>query len=824
MKNVMLLMGLFASAFAYAQTPFTYYFGETGSLNFIRDFTRQDDGHYLFHAYGNYAGQTDFDLANYQLNLVTGELDSTIVVQPANQTLLAAEEVSNGGAAVASRINVADGFFADVMVQYLDANGEETDRIIFGGEFSDSPVRTAIDEQQNFFVTYQQSTSGFPYLSDYRVRMIDAAHETAYDVLLDLPEGAVFDLEALGNGEVIVVADNNTPTHINQVEIIKLGSDGSTLWRTSLNTDDGVVGVFQSFSAGDELYLYDYLFDQIITLNLSDGSVLNNISSSSSVSANSSSLIVKYDDAIWILGRTTIYQMRNLSGSEYEVIASYPKEGSLLQSAKFRQEGVWEYMSVIGELVSMDLNSGEQTVLANLNRPLSLPVREETVNVQMVEGQLYAGIRRGGNGGLFFIVNTLDLNGELLNSITVEENQGGIVYSMLALPNGGVASLSIIEDGFFIFGLRLDIYDESGNLTSQTNVIDFEDQIISSLAMIWLPSGKLGINVNNEPYGGGEVNLTYEVDIETAEVTLRQTLELPEKPDNFSSLATNAVGFVNTRFSNDNNTATVRKLSLDDGLVWETELNLLTGDNVDDYGTSSYPLVANPVTETALLGINLQERGQAPVYFVHVLDGATGTEEGSFTSVNTQISARVNFLNEEQIVLIGCSRNPNIESEEDRFLFNYEVYDLSGNLITQTTSDLPHLLTINGIDVLENGFLLVYGEIIEDADANAMVILVNEEGEIMTTNLSDILQVWGKLTIGPNPSNDLLHIQLENDFLGEVAINVYTIGGRLLGEWTTEKAFQQMTWETSLDELPAGSYWVQVKSPAGQMTAGWVKQ
>lgn len=102
-------------------------------------------------------------------------------------------------------------------------------------------------------------------------------------------------------------------------------------------------------------------------------------------------------------------------------------------------------------------------------------------------------------------------------------------------------------------------------------------------------------------------------------------------------------------------------------------------------------------------------------------------------------------------------------------------------------------------------------------------MVINEAGEI-TEVISNSLSLWGKLTIGPNPSRDLLRIQLENDYQGEVAINAYTTEGRLIGNWKADKLSDQMIWEASLADLPAGSYWVQVKSPEGQVTAAWVKQ
>jgi hypothetical protein len=100
---------------------------------------------------------------------------------------------------------------------------------------------------------------------------------------------------------------------------------------------------------------------------------------------------------------------------------------------------------------------------------------------------------------------------------------------------------------------------------------------------------------------------------------------------------------------------------------------------------------------------------------------------------------------------------------------------------------------------------------------------LDDKGQL-TSTFPELQPAWGQLAIGPNPSRDLLRIQLENDYQGEVAINAYTTEGRLIGNWKADKLSDQMTWETSLADLPAGSYWVQVKSSEGQVTAGWVKQ
>lgn len=819
MKNVLLFTGLFISAFAYAQTPFTYYFGETGRVNYLRDFTRSGDGNYLLHAYGNYDGQKDVDVLSYQVSSLSGVVDSLITLLPGTQSLYSVEEDGNGGAITCGYSYTPLKADRDITINYLDATGTTTSSLTFGTDFYETPLLTGIDEQQNYFISYERGTTKYTRYYSNRIRRINAAAETVYDISLDLYDITTVALVPLGNGELILVGSNNTS--FNQAKVFKLAADGTILWQRELNSSDDGIGLISSgFLDGEELYLIDYLTNRIISLDVENGELLTNLVFPSEVRVTFLFPFVKYQGDFWVFSRSDIYQL-TLGDVAYELVGTYPIDAGVIRKARFYEEGVWEYVDQEGLLGRFDIATTSFSTLGNIEIVPRNPIREETSNVKLIGDKILTGVTKTDNGFFTGIANEFSVSGDIQASISSETLGDILGSSSLVLENGGLALVSVPrnEDGFS--ALMLDIYDASGEFSNQFSLLELADQFIYNPSVVALPANKIAIYatyINFDTFE--ERGLLFEIDLANPDVSPFQILDFDNRFYQLFSLQDGTVGLLFSDFPG--NSVILRKLSFENGLIWEVEKSFPELEDLRDYSSRRNKIVAVPGTEDVLLGINIQDGGDPPVYNLEFF-GPTGENTGSFTSINTHLSASTDFLSESELIVVGCDWNTESTGEDDLYQLNYEVYDLSGSLISEVNTPLMYQISITNVEVLDNGFIAVYGRVFQDFDTDALLIIMNEAGDIMT-GLADIIPVWGELTIGPNPSSDLLRVQLENDFQGEVAINVYTMGGRLLGEWTTEKAFPQMTWETSLAELPAGSYWVQVKSPAGQVTAGWVKQ
>lgn len=133
-------------------------------------------------------------------------------------------------------------------------------------------------------------------------------------------------------------------------------------------------------------------------------------------------------------------------------------------------------------------------------------------------------------------------------------------------------------------------------------------------------------------------------------------------------------------------------------MVWETTTTFPDLQEVRSYSSSHIALSDAPSGEV-LTGSNLQAGSQVPVYYLKLFD-ALGENVTNFTSVNTQLSAFAHFLNDEQIIVIGCGLNSASTGPDDLCLLNYEIYDLSGNLVTEITNTLPYEISLSGIENL----------------------------------------------------------------------------------------------------------------------------
>lgn len=302
-------------------------------------------------------------------------------------------EDGSGGAVICADARQPDQTTQDILLQYVDEDGNETDARYFGSEFEDDIRVAAMDEQQNVFVAYRQAASLYPRSASMRLLSVDADKELADDVAIEIENGGFLDLIPLGNGEVVVIAYANIAGQ-NRSEVIKVATDGSIAWQKQFtNAEDGVQYLTAGLYHEGLLYLADYIGYKFITLDVANGNLSGALTFPDTVLFNVFSPFVIYQDALWILSTASVSQLiENSSG--YELANSYEVDEDRIENARLRATGQWEYLNNDGQLKSFDLTTAQFSTLAEVEFTEFVPISEKTCNVILEEGELITGVRR----------------------------------------------------------------------------------------------------------------------------------------------------------------------------------------------------------------------------------------------------------------------------------------------------------------------------------------------------------------------------------------------------------------------------------------------
>jgi len=733
MKNVLLLLGLLSSIVSVAQTPFVSSFGERGAVDYLVDFTRSVDGNYLLHAYGNSEETTTLAIRTYQLSVGNGLTDSLKMLLPGSQSLRSVEEDGRGGAITCGHTYNPQKADRDILINYLDATGKTIRSLTFGTEMDEGPRQTGIDEQRNYFIAYFQGTTKYARYSLNRIRSFNEEGEMVYDIDLELPEGLVYDLVPLGDGELVVIGTNKTSATTHEVAIIKLAADGTVLWRKGLSYPD-VSSISRGFLEGEVLYLIDYTTQKIISLDIQNGETLTDLAFPREVRGDFLFPFAKYQDDFWIMSRKNIYQLA-IKKYGYKLVGTYPLEKAIISSARFYPEGTLEYLDNSGTLVRFDLATTRFTTLVKGSHVIPQTIQEEVVDVNLVKDKIITGIKKATGGFSTGIIQQFSLDGELQGSVTKEAQQDLMRNSSLViLEDGGFASARAVVDDSYLSELRLEVYDAKGELKQHFSLLEKAAQVIDDPQVVVLPGNKMAVYGHFKNFKERtEGHFLGEVDLANPNLRRTQVFDFEGRDQQLFGLQDGTVGLLSPLSDNH---LTVRKISFDNGLVWETTKSFpeLEAPKMFDIGFSraKNKLVAAPGSENVLLGINIQSGDDPPVYHLAFF-GADGGNTGSFTSKNTHLSAGTDFLNENQIVVVGCDWNAQATGKGDLYQLNYEVYDLSGKLVKEVKRPVAYQIAITNVEVLDNGFVAAYGAIYKEKnmDSDAILLVINQAGDIV---------------------------------------------------------------------------------------------
>jgi outer membrane protein assembly factor BamB len=122
----------------------------------------------------------------------------------------------------------------------------------------------------------------------------------------------------------------------------------------------------------------------------------------------------------------------------------------------------------------------------------------------------------------------------------------------------------------------------------------------------------------------------------------------------------------------------------------------------------------------------------------------------------------------------------------------------------------------NDATPLSDGSLAIAGI---EKPTNSNDLLVAKTLGLPTVSTTDFLAENGYFSVAPNPlgKSDFLKIELENDFLGLLKIEIWTLDGRLVSGFEKEKTAQKQVFE--IENMPAeNSFWVRVSDRKASVT------
>ena len=822
MKHALLYLGLLASLTAVAQTPFTQYFGERGLRSFLRDYTINADNTYSFHGYGNFEGVPDADQITFQVNEQTGNLDSTVQVVPRNQLLFSADEDGTGGAIVALQITAQDAIDQAVQIQFLDNDGTVTNSLNIENEFSTTIVTTEVAEDGSYYLVYTVLVAEYSANRTMHMVKVNPNQSIDYDVDIDLNNGFIYDIVPLPGGSAAVLGFDGEANDI----VVAFGANGEENWRQFFDfSNDNVLILGSGVLYEGNLLVCDLLFDQMLVLDPATGETIANLEILDAPDVFFSNEILADDGRLWIVGRSTLYEM--VLDLELELFSSemnYPIENRSAARARLRAPGVVEIMNRSGHLQQFNANTGLVTTLEDINYPTnnfgiqaagaSLVAENDTYRVSVSNSIETAFIYQFAEDGTPISSTPLSLMNDDIGIMIIN-----------ALPNGETGILFDANnpvDGTET--ILFQTFNEAGELLEEQTVLPPSNQnsgeyflkpLSQNLVAGHVELGNANPNVDGDyiffidPSGENEI-VTYL--FEDWVTSIRQ----------IAPLATDAIGLVSSSNLTEGVSVTLRNISLSGGLEWESDFLFEGLDSRSYNGSENLSWIAPGLEGVgSIFGINILSGDGPPVYHISIL-GEFGNPAAEFTAANTYISAALYLDAEDILTLVGCSRNPDRTGDDDRYLLRYETYDLAGNLLTEVSHPVPFDLRINELkEVPGSSSLMATGLAGRYFDTDAFLAVFSPEGQI--TNLSFLQPEWAEMNISPNPSPGPFQINLENEFTGELNIAIFNTQGQQVRQWSTAKATNEWQWNADLSELPSGSYFIRIASPEGQVMGQWNK-
>lgn len=821
MKHLLLLLSLLGSLYSFTQPiPFLQFYGERGTTNFPKDFTTTPEGNYRVYSNGNYEFSDNYDQLIYEFNTTTGALDSTIINAERNQNVLSAEEDGAGGAIVALYTTAPARYFRDLALQSRDASGTLTGEFTLSSPFNVSFLESTVDEDINHYTAYAQAVSDYPNNYTIRLLKVDSDLDIVYDIDLEMNGGDVYDILPLPNGEVIVIGQEREGDNPALRKTIRLAEDGTISW--TINPDASLV--FDGLVYGNDLWLYAPFTQEVTVVDLESGQITNTLDVIGFNSFSISLEILEQGGRFWFVGSSEMAEMElDLNQGVLSATSTYPIETNpILRRARVRDNGQIEILSFTGHLQRVDTNTGEvstikQFALPAVNAFLSentptayYDLDNDQYTVSAIHNQGVVSTHLLANDGSFLAAAHLEFDDpsfKEIHPVALAEGQTGLL-----VVNRN--TLNTHES------LSFHTYDIQGNLITEEVLELAEDRPINILASSYFDDEAVAFSAFVfDPILGVDRLHTYKIGLDgETQSTITNTPDWVNTSTEQVTIGPDEIGLVGTSILNSD--LIVRRLRISFTQDATEELGLgFPGTGYRLYGNNSVSW--NTIDgDRSVLGFNIQNNDLAPIYPISIFTG--GSVPFSFIPINNYLSANIIYTPDDVIKLVGCSQNPDRTGSEDRYLLRFDSYNLNGSPLQEVSHNMPFSMEISNItSILGSDLMLVSGRYFRDFDTDAFVMVINSEGQITDLNITP--PAWAQCTISPNPSSNQLHIDLNNEFTGRLIIRLLNTQGQEIRQWSEIKTINNWQWRTSLAELPAGSYWVQVFSESGQVTRLWQK-
>lgn len=172
----------------------------------------------------------------------------------------------------------------------------------------------------------------------------------------------------------------------------------------------------------------------------------------------------------------------------------------------------------------------------------------------------------------------------------------------------------------------------------------------------------------------------------------------------------------------------------------------------------------------------------------------------------------------EQFPLDGVDYTANADFGQGSSLGddNYIVYNDLGDQATVTNLEPNTSYQFRLYDYTQNG----------ETGNHALYLLCNSVAVTVTTLLSNVDEVGSdkRVVISPNPVADFTKLSLENEWRGEVEVQVLNILGQVVYESGFDKFDQTIDFQMDLSDLGAGTYSLVVFNEGDSFSKNFVKQ
>jgi hypothetical protein len=206
------------------------------------------------------------------------------------------------------------------------------------------------------------------------------------------------------------------------------------------------------------------------------------------------------------------------------------------------------------------------------------------------------------------------------------------------------------------------------------------------------------------------------------------------------------------------------------------------------------------------------------------MDVNSGTIGNNLPLVNEQLSVHVDMTGVDfgDFIVTGITTPCGIDVLGNRLIVgdyangNILLYDISGSVPELMTTINTGSTGLMGLKIGPEGRIWYV-----DAEENT-VNKINVEAVVDTSNVGILdIELAGLISVYPNPTSDIINVELPIDEYEEFQINLYNVVGVRLAGYTQ---FDSQSLRINMANYATGTYFLEVKTATGRATKQIVKK